>query len=120
MLLIGCSTGGPQALNAIIAKIGGVLERAPVLITQHMPATFTTILAEHLERLAGRPAREARDGEEIHAGTIYVAPGGRHMTVGAATTAPRWSRSTTARWSISASRRSIRCLPPRRKSGATK
>ena len=81
VLLIGCSTGGPQALNAIIAKIGGVLERAPVLITQHMPATFTAILAEHLERLAGRPAREAREGEEINAGTIYVAPGGRHMTV---------------------------------------
>ncbi len=81
VLLIGCSTGGPQALNAIITKIGGVLDRAPVLITQHMPATFTAILAEHLARLAGRPAREARDGEEVNAGTIYVAPGGRHMKV---------------------------------------
>ena len=81
VLLIGCSTGGPQALNAILAKIGGVIERAPVLITQHMPATFTAILAEHLARLAGRPAREAQDGEEINAGRIYIAPGGRHMKV---------------------------------------
>jgi len=81
VLLIGCSTGGPQALNAIIAKIGGVIDRAPVLITQHMPATFTAIFAEHLARLSGRPAREAQEGEEINAGTIYVAPGGRHMKV---------------------------------------
>ena len=81
VLLIGCSTGGPQALNAIVAKIGSVIDRAPVLITQHMPATFTAILAEHLERIAGRPVREGKDGEEINAGHIYIAPGGRHMTV---------------------------------------
>jgi two-component system, chemotaxis family, protein-glutamate methylesterase/glutaminase len=81
VLLIGCSTGGPQALNVIVGKIGSVLDRAPVLITQHMPATFTAILAEHLERLSGRPVREGKDGEEVNAGTVYVAPGGRHMTV---------------------------------------
>jgi two-component system, chemotaxis family, protein-glutamate methylesterase/glutaminase len=81
VLLIGASTGGPQALNAIIAQIGGVFERAPVLITQHMPPTFTAILAEHLERIAKRPVREACDGEEINVGTIYIAPGGKHMKV---------------------------------------
>jgi two-component system, chemotaxis family, protein-glutamate methylesterase/glutaminase len=81
VLLIGASTGGPQALNVIIAQIGDVIERAPVLITQHMPATFTAILAEHLARIAKVPVREARDGEEITAGTIYIAPGGRHMKV---------------------------------------
>jgi two-component system, chemotaxis family, protein-glutamate methylesterase/glutaminase len=81
VLLIGASTGGPQALNAVVTQIDAVLERAPVLITQHMPPTFTAILAEHLARLAGRPAREAQDGEEINAGTIYIAPGGRHMKV---------------------------------------
>lgn len=81
VLLIGCSTGGPQALNAITAQIGGVLERAPVLITQHMPPTFTAILAEHLTRIAKCPVREARNGEEINAGIIYLAPGGKHMTV---------------------------------------
>jgi two-component system chemotaxis response regulator CheB len=81
VLLIGASTGGPQALNAIIAQIGSVVDRAPVLITQHMPPTFTTILAEHLARSANRPAHEAVDGEAINAGTIYLAPGGKHMTV---------------------------------------
>ena len=81
VLLIGASTGGPQALNAVVAEIGGVIDRAPVLITQHMPPTFTTILAEHLARSANRPAHEATDGEEINAGVIYLAPGGKHMTV---------------------------------------
>jgi len=81
VLLIGSSTGGPQALMALIGEIAPVIDRVPVLITQHMPPTFTTILAEHLARSSHRPAREAVDGEEINAGTIYLAPGGRHMTV---------------------------------------
>jgi two-component system, chemotaxis family, protein-glutamate methylesterase/glutaminase len=81
VLVVGCSTGGPQALNALVAQIGGVLDRAPVLITQHMPPTFTAILAEHLARIANRPVREAQEGEEVNAGTIYLAPGGRHMSV---------------------------------------
>jgi two-component system, chemotaxis family, protein-glutamate methylesterase/glutaminase len=81
VLLIGSSTGGPQALNAILGTIGKVIDNAPVLITQHMPPTFTTILAEHLARTSGRPAAEAKDGERIRAGQIYVAPGGLHMHV---------------------------------------
>ncbi len=81
MLLIGASTGGPQALNALLAEIGGIIDSVPVLITQHMPPTFTAILAEHLSRVAKRPAREAQDGEDIQAGTIYLAPGGKHMQV---------------------------------------
>src|SRR5471032_595728 len=81
VLLIGASTGGPQALNHIVAQIAGILERAPVLITQHMPPTFTAILAEHLARIAKCPVREARNGEEINASTVYLAPGGRHMKV---------------------------------------
>jgi two-component system chemotaxis response regulator CheB len=81
VLLIGSSTGGPQALTSLVARIAPVFDRAPVLITQHMPPTFTTILAEHLARASGRPAHEAIDGEAIVPGTIYLAPGGRHMTV---------------------------------------
>jgi two-component system, chemotaxis family, protein-glutamate methylesterase/glutaminase len=81
VLLIGASTGGPQALNAILAAIGAVIDQVPVLITQHMPPTFTSILAEHLTRTSGRPATEANDGEPIRAGHIYVARGGRHMRV---------------------------------------
>ena len=81
VLLIGSSTGGPQALNAIVSRIGTLVDSVPVLVTQHMPPMFTTILAEHLTRAAERTAREAIDGEAIRAGTIYVAPGGRHMCV---------------------------------------
>src|SRR6266702_993558 len=80
-LLIGSSTGGPQALMAMVTELGPVIDRFPVLITQHMPPTFTTILAEHLARSSRRPAREALDGESIKAGQIYLAPGGRHMRV---------------------------------------
>jgi two-component system chemotaxis response regulator CheB len=81
VLLIGASTGGPQALNTIMSRIGSIIDTVAVLVTQHMPPMFTTILAEHLGRSAERPAREAVDGEPIRAGTIYVAPGGRHMRV---------------------------------------
>jgi two-component system chemotaxis response regulator CheB len=80
-LMIGSSTGGPQALMALVADIGAVIDRFPVMITQHMPPTFTTILAEHLARASKRPAHEAVDGEVVKAGQIYVAPGGKHMRV---------------------------------------
>ena len=81
VLLVGSSTGGPQALMSLVGEIGAVIDRFPVLITQHMPPTFTTILAEHLARASHRPAREAIDGEVVRAGQIYLAPGGRHMRV---------------------------------------
>src|SRR3979411_2074039 len=80
-LLIGSSTGGPQALMTLVTELGAVIDRFPVLITQHMPPTFTTILAEHLARSSHRPALEAVDGEIIKAGRIYLSPGGRHMRV---------------------------------------
>jgi two-component system chemotaxis response regulator CheB len=81
VLLIGASTGGPQALTALIERLPAAIDRAPVLIAQHMPATFTTVLAEHLSRVGGRGAHEAEHGEPVLAGGIYVAPGGRHMRV---------------------------------------
>jgi two-component system chemotaxis response regulator CheB len=81
VLLIGSSTGGPQALNALLGVIGQVIDTAPVLITQHMPPTFTAILAEHLTRASGRPAGEAVAGELVRPGRIYIAPGGQHMRV---------------------------------------
>src|SRR5262249_17058985 len=62
-------------------RLNGVIDAAPVLIAQHMPPTFTTILAEHLSRASGRIAREAIDGEAVRAGQIYVAPGDRHMRI---------------------------------------
>jgi len=80
-LLIGSSTGGPQALSALLATLTAAIDRAPVLIAQHMPPTFTAVLAEHLKGAAGRDAHEGEDGEPVLAGGIYVAPGGRHMRV---------------------------------------
>ncbi len=81
VLLIGSSTGGPQALTTLLEKLPAAIDHGPVLIAQHMPPTFTTVLAEHLSRVAGRGAHEGEDGEPVLAGGIYVAPGGRHMRV---------------------------------------
>ncbi|MCA1479157.1 chemotaxis response regulator protein-glutamate methylesterase [Bradyrhizobium sp. NBAIM08] len=81
VLLIGSSTGGPQALMSLVTELSAVIDRFPVLITQHMPPTFTTILAEHLARSSRRPAAEAVDGEPVKPGRIYLAPGGKHMRV---------------------------------------
>jgi two-component system chemotaxis response regulator CheB len=88
VVVIGASTGGPQALNALVAQLSGVIGQAALLITQHMPPSFTTILAEHLARASHCPAREAIDCEPIVPGRIYVAPGGRHMRVGRANHGP--------------------------------
>jgi two-component system, chemotaxis family, protein-glutamate methylesterase/glutaminase len=81
VLLIGASTGGPEALNALVSGLGEVIALAPVLIAQHMPRAFTTILAEHLARASRHVAKEAEDGEPVLSGRIYLAPGGRHMRV---------------------------------------
>jgi len=80
VLAIGSSTGGPQALFALFRELKGKLE-VPVLITQHMPKTFTTILAEHLRRIVGGNCEEAKDGMALKPGHLYVAPGDFHMTV---------------------------------------
>lgn len=78
VLLVGSSTGGPQALMKFF---GGFKSppKVPVLITQHMPATFTAILADHLHQSTGWPTQEGKHGMEPQPGQIYVAPGGRHM-----------------------------------------
>ena len=65
----------------MIGQISATIERAPVLITQHMPAIFTPVLVEHLTRESGRRISEAEHEEPVVAGKVYVAPGGRHMRV---------------------------------------
>ena len=77
---IGCSTGGPQALSALVPKLGR-RPSVPVLVVQHMPAGFTAMLADHLNRLGGPAAAEARDGEALQPGRLYLAPGDRHLLV---------------------------------------
>lgn len=79
LLVIGSSTGGPQALTRLFGDIGKSIGNVPVLICQHMPATFTAILAEHITKASGRRAAEGANGEPLMPGRIYVAPGGKHM-----------------------------------------
>ena len=78
VIAIGSSTGGPQALFEVIKGMGPGLAQ-PVVITQHMPPAFTTILSEHISRQCGVPCAEAKDGEVIKAGHFYVAPGDFHL-----------------------------------------
>ena len=80
VILIGASTGGPPALLKVFAALRGAVDQ-PILLTQHMPPTFTALLAEQLTRAGGRPCAEARDGDRIKPGHCYIAPGGWHMTV---------------------------------------
>ncbi len=80
IIAIGSSTGGPQALFEVLKNIGTDLKQ-PILITQHMPATFTALLAEHITKASKIPACEAKDGDAILPGHIYVAPGEHHMVV---------------------------------------
>jgi len=81
VIAIGSSTGGPQALFTLLGTMRTGTVHQPILITQHMPATFTTILAEHVARLSGWEAREGQDGEPVRSGRVYIAPGDFHMVV---------------------------------------
>ncbi|GAB5390472.1 MAG: chemotaxis response regulator protein-glutamate methylesterase [Alphaproteobacteria bacterium] len=90
ILVIGSSTGGPQALTALFQEIGSSIQSVPVVVAQHMPPNFTAILAKNLGRCAGKPAEEAADGKPLLPGHIYVAPGSFHTVLerhGAATVA---------------------------------
>lgn len=76
---IASSTGGPQALQLIFGMIKNHAARVPIFITQHMPPTFTTLLAQHIAKESGVECHEGIDGEVVRAGVIYIAPGGYHM-----------------------------------------
>lgn len=80
LLAIGSSTGGPQALFTLVKGLGPRLP-IPVVLTQHMPATFTPILASHLTALGCMPCAEAVDGEVLQPGRITLAPGNFHLRV---------------------------------------
>lgn len=79
-VVIGVSTGGPTALVELLPAFAAGA-RVPVLIVQHMPASFTAPLAERLTKLCGVLVREAVDGRPLAPGDILLAPGGRHLAV---------------------------------------
>ncbi|PCH99678.1 MAG: chemotaxis response regulator protein-glutamate methylesterase [Alphaproteobacteria bacterium] len=78
VVAIGSSTGGPQALFNFMRGLKGI--NLPVVITQHMPATFTTLLAQHISTQADFKCVEGQDGMALEAGVAILAPGGRHMS----------------------------------------
>ncbi|WP_026692470.1 protein-glutamate methylesterase/protein-glutamine glutaminase [Peribacillus kribbensis] len=80
IVCIGTSTGGPGALQRVLAKLPGDFE-TPILIVQHMPKGFTGSLAARLDSLCRITVKEAENGEIIRKGIAYIAPGGFHMKV---------------------------------------
>jgi two-component system chemotaxis response regulator CheB len=78
MVLIGSSTGGPNALAAVLEGLPADFP-VPVLIVQHMPANFTTYLAQRLDSTGNLRVREAGGGERVVPGTIWVARGNLHL-----------------------------------------
>ncbi len=80
IVAIGSSTGGPKALQMIIANIPEDFP-VPILIAQHMPSAFTGPFAQRLNQISALEVKEAEDGESIKKGMVFIAPGGRHMGV---------------------------------------
>ncbi len=80
VIAIGCSTGGPDALTAIVSGLPADLA-VPVVVVQHMPALFTRLFAERLDRSCPLIVREATDGRTLEPGQILVAPGDHHLTL---------------------------------------
>ncbi|PYG89840.1 two-component system chemotaxis response regulator CheB [Ruminiclostridium sufflavum DSM 19573] len=78
IIAIGCSTGGPKALQSVIPYLPDNLPAA-VLIVQHMPPGFTNTLAERLDAKSKVAVKEASDKERLLAGHVYIAPGDYHM-----------------------------------------
>ncbi len=79
IIAIGSSTGGVQALFQVLEDFG--TPNVPILITQHMPPTFTSMLATHIGQKTKLKAFEAAEGMKVDINTVYIAPGGRHMEV---------------------------------------
>lgn len=80
IVVIGISTGGPNALREVLAQIDPKFPK-PILIVQHMPAGFTKEFAISLDRICPLNVKEAEDGDLIHPGQVYVAPGNYHIKI---------------------------------------
>jgi hypothetical protein len=79
IIAMGASTGGTEALLAILEKLPGNLP--PIVITQHMPPIFTNMYAERLNRICKMEVREAKDQDSLYPGLCLIAPGGLQMQV---------------------------------------
>lgn len=81
IIVIGASTGGPQALSIVLKGLIPAIERVPVFIVLHIPPEFTEVIASHIERSTGLPAHPAKHGQEVAKGNIYISPGNIHLGV---------------------------------------
>jgi len=81
VLVIGSSTGGPEALTKVLPLLPATLP-VPVLLVQHMPPVFTRQFAQRLDRLCPLNVVEATDGTKLAPGTVHIAPGDFHLTIG--------------------------------------
>lgn len=79
LMVIGSSTGGPNALLKIFEHLPSPLRR-PIVIVQHMPPTFTTMLAENIQRASGVKTIEVQETQRLE-NCIYLAPGGFHIAL---------------------------------------
>ena len=80
LVVIGSSTGGPQALQTVIMGLAKDFP-CPVVVVQHMPAGVTGALATRLNGIAAVAVKEARDGEILMPGCVYIAPGNYHLRI---------------------------------------
>ena len=80
LVVIGSSTGGPQALQTVITGLSEHFP-CPVVVVQHMPAGFTNALAGRLDGVSQVNVREAQDGEILEPGCVYIAPGNYHLRI---------------------------------------
>ena len=87
VIAIGASTGGPQALFTVLALLPADIG-VPIFITQHMPSSFTSLLADHISKHSALACAEAVDGEPVKPGRVYLAPGDYHMVVAGTPAAP--------------------------------
>jgi two-component system chemotaxis response regulator CheB len=80
LVVIACSTGGPRALADLIPRLPGRLGAGTVIV-QHMPAGFTSSLAQRLDRASALTVTEAVEGDELAPGRVLLAPGGYHLHI---------------------------------------
>ena len=78
IVALACSTGGPKSLQQVIPYLPADMD-AGMVVVQHMPAGFTKSLAMRLNEISKVKVKEAEDGDIVEKGTVYIAPGGRHM-----------------------------------------
>jgi two-component system, chemotaxis family, protein-glutamate methylesterase/glutaminase len=80
-IVIGASTGGPQAVPIVLKGLTPAIQQMPVFVVLHIPPQFTETIAEHIQRATGLPTHTARHGEQVLNGHIYISPGNLHLSV---------------------------------------